>query len=306
MTNQMFTYASDYKKLQDLYNIKKKKLYGAERKSFKLEEENKRLKEEIKKVKLKKNRHTIVHRAPSPSMEIKKLKEQIHGIDMDGLKIEGLLDQLVRVGKEVDKLKEEITCKESDSHNEVSQSEFDDAIEDKDEEIKELQKENNKLEEQVDELQVKQKNYDHDSCCACDVCEENDKLKEEIRCKESAVDSDEEVRAFCPDCDWEGKCIVSKARAKELKEKEENEVIGENDFCGCNHNGRFVSQEDENKCEWCEKEFCLSTLMNPTDCAEDSHDMKIRAAYDKYFGSKEDDGDICPECMIEHCSSWQN
>ena len=44
---------------------------------------------------------------------------------------------------------------------------------------------------------------------------------------------EEEVRAYCPNCDWEGKCLVSKARAKELNEKGECEDIGENDFCGC-------------------------------------------------------------------------
>jgi uncharacterized membrane protein YgaE (UPF0421/DUF939 family) len=37
--------------------------------------------------------------------KVEELKEQIHGIDKDGLKIEGLLDQLVRVGKENEELK---------------------------------------------------------------------------------------------------------------------------------------------------------------------------------------------------------
>jgi chromosome segregation ATPase len=71
---QMFAYAKDYDQLSDLYKIKKQKLGSEQKRSFKLEKENEKLREANRKLKLMK--HTIVHRAPSPSMEIKELKEE--------------------------------------------------------------------------------------------------------------------------------------------------------------------------------------------------------------------------------------
>lgn len=66
-------------------------------------------------------------------------------------------------------------------------------------------------------------------------------------CEEFFIDEEEEeeeveVCAFCNECGWEGKCLVSKERAAELKQKGEREEIGENDFCGCN-------EEDEDEPE---------------------------------------------------------
>jgi len=56
-------------------------------------------------------------------------------MNMDGWKI---IAENEKLKKENDELKEKITCLESDSHNEVSQAEFDDAIDERDEEIKKL------------------------------------------------------------------------------------------------------------------------------------------------------------------------
>jgi FtsZ-binding cell division protein ZapB len=53
-----------------------------------------------------------------------------------------------------------------------------------------------------------------------------------------------------------------------------------------------------NHCQQCEKDFDLHTYMNPQDCSKDGPGLKIRAAYDKYFGGSFDDGDICPECLL--------
>lgn len=45
----------------------------------------------------------------------------------------------------------------------------------------------------------------------------DDELKLCSKCVQS---TDEEVRAFCSSCGWEGKCCVSENRAKELKEQD--------------------------------------------------------------------------------------
>jgi hypothetical protein len=56
--------------------------------------------------------------------------------------------------------------------------------------------------------------------------------------------------------------------------------------------------QNPNHCFACEKGFDLNAYMNPQDCSVDGPGLKIRAAYDKYFGSESDDGDICPECLL--------
>lgn len=48
---------------------------------------------------------------------------------------------------QIEELQEQITCLESDSANEVSQAEFDDMVEEKDDEIKRLKEEHNKFDE---------------------------------------------------------------------------------------------------------------------------------------------------------------
>ncbi len=80
---------------------------------------------------------------------------------------------------------------------------------------------NNLTKEDVDD-------YTQDTDLAKRLCEEFfiDEEEEE--------EEEEEVSAFCKECGWEGKCLVSKERAEELKQKGEREEIGENDFCGCN------------------------------------------------------------------------
>ena len=48
--------------------------------------------------------------------------------------------------------------------------------------------------------------------------------------------------------------------------------------------------EEPNCCEFCGKNFDLNYVMNKAD-------KDLRAKYDKYMGSPDDDGDICPECL---------
>tara|TARA_R110000824_G_scaffold280101_1_gene468176 strand:+ start:3832 stop:4815 length:984 start_codon:yes stop_codon:yes gene_type:complete len=69
--------------------------------------------------------------------------------------------------------------------------------------------------------------------CGTDLKEEMNK-EGWVRDDESDEEEEEEVKAYCPKCGWEGNCMVSPERAKELKELDEMEDIGDNDFCGCN------------------------------------------------------------------------
>ena len=56
--------------------------------------------------------------------------------------------------EENEELKEKIICLESDACNEVSQAQFDDAMEDKDIEIKKLQEENEELKKDIEFLKL--------------------------------------------------------------------------------------------------------------------------------------------------------
>ena len=58
--------------------------------------------------------------------------------------LEGCREYVTELEEQVEELEEKITCLESDSYNEVSLSEHEDALEDKDNEIAELKKENEK------------------------------------------------------------------------------------------------------------------------------------------------------------------
>lgn len=120
-----------------------------------------------------------------------------------------------------------------------------------DREILQLQKENDILKEDNEELKIeieelnKKKSIKWSRDFAWPLIEklkeENKKLKEKIICLEPKT---EEVNAFCPNCDWEGKCLVGKSKAKELEDLKECAEIGENDFCGCNYESE---DEQDNK-----------------------------------------------------------
>ena len=84
--------------------------------------------------------------------------------------------------EENEELKEKIICLESDACNEVSQAQFDDAMEDKDIEIKKLQEENEELKKEVDEQldlnEARSVEYHMFKTAEFDrVREENEKLK---------------------------------------------------------------------------------------------------------------------------------
>jgi septal ring factor EnvC (AmiA/AmiB activator) len=66
------------------------------------------------------------------SAQVDPLYEEIKTVKKNAMK------QVHKLNKQIKELKEEITCLESDSMNEVSQVEFDEMVEEKDEEIKEL------------------------------------------------------------------------------------------------------------------------------------------------------------------------
>ena len=153
--------------------------------------------------------------------------------EIDALREENewMLNEKAELKRENEKLKadnetleEKITCLESDSHNEVSLAEYE-----------ELQEENEKLKKENDDW----KNIDMGLLKSEYMMKKDSeifKLKKEIEeLKKKDEEDEEEVKAYCPKCDWEGKCCVSKTRAKELAELGENEDIGENDFCGCNY-----------------------------------------------------------------------
>jgi uncharacterized phage infection (PIP) family protein YhgE len=76
--------------------------------------------------------------------DIKKLKEEIKEYEHESceslVKEQKLYGQIFQLQKEKEELEEKITCLESDSHNEVSQAEFDDMQEDLEAEIKKLKR----------------------------------------------------------------------------------------------------------------------------------------------------------------------
>ena len=76
--------------------------------------------------------------------ENKKLQEKINMAEA-GLEEESTLS--CNLLEQIEELQEQITCLESDSANEVSQAEFDDIVEEKDDEIKRLKEEHNKFDE---------------------------------------------------------------------------------------------------------------------------------------------------------------
>ena len=69
-----------------------------------------------------------------------------------------------------------------------------------------------------------------------------------------------------------------KGNYEQLK-KEENEKSSSSD-----------EEENPDCCEWCDTRFNLTYVMNKGDPA-------LIKKYDAYFGSPDDDGDLCPECM---------
>ena len=79
--------------------------------------------------------------------------------------------------KENDELREQITCLESDSHNEVSQAEFDDMKEDLESQIK-------KLEEKVS---IAEADEEEEATLSCKLLEENKQLKSDLVYAESEV-----------------------------------------------------------------------------------------------------------------------
>ena len=99
--------------------------------------------------------------------EIEELKEEVEErTTYSVLPEEGkFMDENEKLKKEIDELNEKITCLESDSHNEVSQAEFDELKE----ENEKLKAENEKLNFQVDALDKQ----------ATDFCLQKGKLKEE-------------------------------------------------------------------------------------------------------------------------------
>ena len=49
-------------------------------------------------------------------------------------------------------------------------------------------------------------------------------------------------------------------------------------------------EEEPNCCEWCGETMDMVYIMNKAD-------KDLREKYDKYMGSPDDDGDICPDCL---------
>ena len=47
------------------------------------------------------------------------------------------------------------------------------------------------------------------------------------------------------------------------------------------------------RCEMCDTRFDLHYTMNHCD-------KELRKKYDDYFGSEDDDGDLCPTCLLHH------
>lgn len=76
------------------------------------------------------------------------------------------------------------------------------------------------------------------------------------------------------------------SQVKELKEeikqiKEENEKLAE------------TADDTPDQCEICDKRFDLHYTMNHCD-------GNLREKYDDYFGSEDDQGDLCPDCILHH------
>jgi hypothetical protein len=124
-------------------------------------------------------------------------------------------------------------------------------VKEKDEIIKKLKEENEELFEFQEStlLKIKEQigeNNTHDSCCGCDVCEENDKLKEEI--------GDLRSRETCRKAETEKlKKLVERATCVYSdKLKTQLEALNDNFFVYLNQQ-QIICKGEKEEWEYCEK-----------------------------------------------------
>lgn len=204
------------------------------------------------------NKKTLTCDLQTTKKENEKLKRQMDKLKAEIAKIPDLLeaeryeerecnerDWEDKEEEEIDELKEEIALRLEENEKLLRQ------YIDGQKEIALLKEENEKLKKKATECEEKEiKELKDKLSNITSILTKPSKIGyvEKIRNvlkiigDEEEEDEEVEVRAFCSVCDWEGKCLVSKKRAEELKILNENEDIGENDFCGCN-------QEDEDEDE---------------------------------------------------------
>jgi len=178
-----------------------------------------------------------------------------------------LLDLVKGLKEENEKLKHKEYCLRQDAKG-YSPSE----VQEYREETEELKEENKKLKEENQELQ---ENLTHTEDNSWDyygellkLREENKKLKEENKNLKGGI----------------------RALADEMKKmKEENEKLQKVDESD-EESDEEDSDEPPDCCEGCGEKFDLQYTMNHAD-------KELREKYDKYFGSEEDDGDLCQICL---------
>lgn len=187
--------------------------------------------------------------------EIKELKEfKCYIKDILGLDFEDadslVLNCVETREKRYEEVLDEITCLKSDSQNEVSQAEFDDAMKDKDEEIKDLKDENGILTANNKTLTLGQSRR---------VRELNKEVVLLVRANKKYYKIIKETK---------------KDRGYSVTDSEDED---EDDF------------DEPSECMSCDKKFCMFAA------SQGFHKM----SYNKYFGSNQDDGDLCEKCILK-------
>ena len=126
------------------------------------------------------------------------------------------------------------------------------------------------------------------------------KMREEIKViKDRLHWRDKEIKAYEKGAQNSGQIAI--AQGEKIKELDQLVVKGDAavealKFMGYKYNnGSWEEEEEEEEdpehcCESCGKGFDLAYTMNHAD-------KELRAKYDKYMGSPEDDGDRCSICM---------
>ena len=214
-----------------------------------LKEENKKLKAQVKR-NLERNK------------ELKGFRSVCDSLSLPWLTDDCLMEYITKLKKENKKLKkdntkleEKIICLESDSHNEVSQAQFDDAMEDKDEEIKKLKKYESMI-----------------YCVWTDVHHATFNVGKTISFKDIAYsceyfDNEEFIK-------------------KEVIDDEEEDDEEEDDNVSEDEDNDF---DEPSECMSCDKKFCMFAA------SQGFHKL----SYNKYFGSNQDDGDLCEKCILK-------
>jgi len=166
-------------------------------------------------------------------------------------------------------------------------------VDDLEHELKHFWNENDKLKEEIKELK------EWSLSCATDAAGEIDKLKKQITELEDRNDELEDY--YCEEMEKlkEELDAVKEREVHEWDFLERSESVGEYYAFVKEHDPAFYQkvwgdeeekeeEEGDSCCMGCDKRFCMYDAQK---CEPE--------AYEKYFGSGEDDGDLCPTCLVK-------